>query len=168
MSKLATATATTTPPCRLLFRSKKSTELYTVNDTSSSSGSNGGTTLVEGISTAHAFTPDGSRIIIHTPSQGVTLIDLTSLTATSSSAEVADASTVLEGTKGVQFLTFSSRGTYILTWERSATTSTAGSGRCGRAASCEPTRDTDAAEPRRHPHPARTLRTGRRGQPFSR
>ncbi len=110
-------------PCRILFRSKNEVELYTVNDKDQASNNDGGVetcvTLAKGSSTIHSFSPDGKKLAVHFPSIGVKLFDL-SQSKTNQEAQSESASLVLEHSTGVQFMAFSSKGTYILTWERAA------------------------------------------------
>ena len=108
------------PPCRILFRSKKAVELYSVNEQSSSDDEKKCITLATGLSTIHSFSPDGKQLLVHLPSVGVRLFDLTKANTNTDAEAEAKASMVLESTKGVQFMGFSSKGTYIITWERAA------------------------------------------------
>ena len=99
------------PPCQILFRSKKRVELYSVSEKASES-ENKCVTLANGFNTIHSFSSDGKKLCVHFPSVGVRLFDLSN----SNPAE----SVILESTTGVQFMGFSSKGTYIITWERAA------------------------------------------------
>jgi translation initiation factor 2A len=112
------------PPCRILFRSKKGVELYSVSEQSSDNANNANegdkcVTLATGFNTIHNFSPDGKKLAVHFPSVGVRLFDL-SKSNTNAEAQSDSSSIILENTKGVQFMAFSSQGTYILTWERAA------------------------------------------------
>ncbi len=103
-------------PCRILFRSKKSVELYKVNESPSSDANEKKcVTLTTGLSTIHTFSPDGKKLIVHQPSTGVKLFDLTK---SDNDEEAKSSSVILDDTKGVQFMSFSAAGSYILTWER--------------------------------------------------
>ena len=117
------------PDCRILFRSTKAAEIYTVSEPPSSaeakSGDGGTTTtstvssspitIAKGYSSTHCFSQDGSTLLLFMPSIGVKVIDMNKA---NSEEEVEKASFVLENSKGVQFMTISTLGTYIVTWER--------------------------------------------------
>ena len=94
-------------PCRILFRSKKSVDLYTLG--SSAKGST--VTLAQGISTLHTFSPDGKKLLVHLPSIGVQLFDLTK-------EDVVSSAITLENSKAVQFMSFSAAGSYIVTYQK--------------------------------------------------
>lgn len=105
------------PPCRILFRSKKAAEIYTVPEPNNESSNDNKSpiTLAQGIATMHSFSDDGTKLLLFMPSAGVKLVDMTK---TYNQGDIDKASIVLENSKGVQFMAFSSLGTYILTWER--------------------------------------------------
>ena len=104
------------PPCRILFRSKKAAEIYTVSE-SPTDEKISPITIANGLSTIHSFSNDGTKLLLFMPSTGVKVVDLTKISSTCSSSE-EESSFVLENSKGVQMMAFSSLGTYILTWER--------------------------------------------------
>lgn len=116
-------------PCRILFRSKKSVELYTLgsvanadtnanaNATATESSSTS-VTLAQGLSTLHTFSPDGKKLLVHLPSVGVQLFDLTK-------EDVASSAITLEHSKAVQFMSFSAAGSYIVTYQKMNKASTA-------------------------------------------
>lgn len=120
----STSDSISPPPCRILFRSKNAAEIYTVSEPSSSSSpnnddtnttSNSCITIAKGLSTLHEFSQDGKKLLLFMPSTGVKVIDMTK---TNNDEEVSNSSIVLENSKGVQFMSWSTLGTYILTWER--------------------------------------------------
>lgn len=92
-------------------------ELYELPDASRqaelSVAKKGGISLAKGATTLHSFAPDGSNVLIHQPSVGVIRRDLTGDVTSS-----VDSAPFLETSKNVQVLTFSPKGSYILTWER--------------------------------------------------
>jgi translation initiation factor 2A len=55
----------------------------------------------------HSYALDGSKVLIHMSATGVIMTDLESYSTIQ-----------LENSKGVQFMTFSPKGSYIITWER--------------------------------------------------
>lgn len=116
MSTMST-NETSYPPCRILFRSKKAVELYRVDEKPSPSSSDEPkcVTLAKGMSTIHSFSPSGSKLVVHLPSTGVQLFVISQ-----SVSEQGNASITLANTKGVQFMCFSTQGSYILTWERAS------------------------------------------------
>lgn len=101
-------------PCRILFRSKKSVDLYTLGSTAIGSP----VTLAQGISTLHTFSPDGKKLLVHLPSIGVKLFDLTK-------EDVVSSAITLENSKAVQFMSFSAAGSYIVTYQKMTKASTA-------------------------------------------
>jgi len=91
-------------------------ELYTVPESSDqpqASKDKNPVTLATGLSSIHAFSPNGKKLIVHLRSAGVRLFDLPNLGNDGDSNSI-----LLENTQGVQFMVFSSKGSYILTWER--------------------------------------------------
>ena len=98
------------PPCQILFRSKKGVQLHSVPPTPSNPS---GISLASGLTTLHSFNPDGSSVLIHKPSVGVIRCDLKSPAPASDVAFLANS-------EGVQMLTHSTNGSYIVTWERAA------------------------------------------------
>ena len=94
-------------------------ELYRVDDKPSPSTNDEpkSVTLAKGMSTIHSFSPSGSKLIVHLPSAGVKLFDLSK---SSSNEEASSSAMTLENTKKIQFMSFSAQGSYILTWERAA------------------------------------------------
>lgn len=102
------------PPCHILFRSKKVVELFSIDENGSSEKKS--IKLANGRSTLHSFSPSGSKLIVHLPSSGVQLFDIASIT--NSSQDSAGPIATLDNSKGVQFMSFSSKGTYILTYEK--------------------------------------------------
>ena len=112
----------TLPPCRILFRSKKAAELYAVSESTPSSETNSANDnypikIANGLSTMHCFSDDGTKLLLYMPSTGVKIVDMTKA---NSEEEVEKSSIILENSKGVQFMSLSTLGTYILTWERPA------------------------------------------------
>ena len=105
--------ASLSPPCQVLFRSKKAVTLHSVPPTDANPS---GITLAEGMSTLHSLAPDGSSVLIHMPSVGIVRRALKSPDAAAASAKQA----FLANSEGVQFLTHSTNGTYVVTWERAA------------------------------------------------
>ncbi len=107
--------------CRILFRSKKAVELYSVGEQPASENEQVDkcVTLANGFNTIHSFSPDGKKLLVHFPSAGVKMFNLTKAN-TNKEAKGEDACTILENTTGVQFMSFSTKGTYIITWERAA------------------------------------------------
>jgi translation initiation factor 2A len=105
------------PPCRILFRSKKAVELYTVSEPTNeeSKNNNSPITIAKGLASIHCFSDDGTKLLLFMPSTGVKVVDLTNA---NTEEEALKSSFVLENSKGVQFMGLSSMGTYILTWER--------------------------------------------------
>ena len=112
------------------MRSKDAVELYRIDEPNSSSSSSQQdtstntkdetnskcVTLARGLSTLHSFSRSGSKLIVHLPaSGGVKLFDLAKV---SNDEQAAFSCITLQDTAGVQFMDFSTRGSYILTWER--------------------------------------------------
>jgi len=71
--------------------------------------------LANGMSTLHSFSPDGKKLMVHLTSTGVNVFDLSSK---NSNENDESKSTILEDTGKVAFMSFSSKGSYIITWER--------------------------------------------------
>ena len=114
--------ASPAPPCQVLFRSKRAVTLHSVPPTDANPT---GITLAEGMSTLHSFAPDGSSVLIQMPSVGVTRRDLKSPACIASGdgdgeGSSSDMKAFLANSEGVQFLTHSANGTYVVTWERAA------------------------------------------------
>ncbi len=118
---MSTKAETPTSPCRILFRSKKASEIYNISEHSPSdkdvndNTNNPPITIAQGLSTMHCFSEDGTKLLLFMPSTGVKVVDMTKA---SNDEEVSTSSFVLECSKGVQFMGLSNLGTYILTWER--------------------------------------------------
>ena len=99
-------------PCRMVLRSKDGVELYTV----AAKGQEPSPVpaerpfLLKGMSTLQQYTPDGSKLYVHQQSVGVSLCPLDGAGSV--------VSPFLKGSKGVQMLAVSPKGTYLLTWER--------------------------------------------------
>eukprot|EP00978_Attheya_sp_CCMP212_P041776 scaffold244006_cov50-Attheya_sp.AAC.2 len=114
------STETAQGPCRILFRTKEGVELYDVpqygGKNSTESKKKEGRVLAKGESTSHVFSPRGDRVLIHLPSQGVIMRRV----GAGGDTEDDDTSTApfLADSQRVQLMTYSPRGTYILTWER--------------------------------------------------
>lgn len=100
------------PSSRILFRSKQCVELYTLDGKKSEKNA---VTLVKGLSTMHLCSPDGSKVLIYRPSDGVRIVNLDDQNL---NGDDEQPSIPLEGTKGVQLMSFSCKGSYILTWEK--------------------------------------------------
>eukprot|EP00562_Extubocellulus_spinifer_P013889 CAMPEP_0178567406 /NCGR_PEP_ID=MMETSP0697-20121206/15310_1 /TAXON_ID=265572 /ORGANISM="Extubocellulus spinifer, Strain CCMP396" /LENGTH=707 /DNA_ID=CAMNT_0020201341 /DNA_START=118 /DNA_END=2241 /DNA_ORIENTATION=- len=113
----ASTTTSTSPPCQVLFRSKRAVTLHSVPPTDANPS---GITLAEGMSTLHSFAPDGSSVLVHMPSVGVIRCDLKSPTDTSTTGGAKGRTAFLADSEGVQFLTHSTNGAYVVTWERAA------------------------------------------------
>mmetsp|Transcript_8140 Transcript_8140/g.11627 ORF Transcript_8140/g.11627 Transcript_8140/m.11627 type:complete len:713 (-) Transcript_8140:34-2172(-) len=106
------------PTCTILFRSKESVEVHSIEK---NGDKNGVKLLVKGLSTMHSFPPDGSKVLLYMPSVGVIARNLGPDAVSGNTIDMNDIECpkpFLENSKGVQFMTFSTRGTYILTWER--------------------------------------------------
>ena len=71
------------------------------------------------MSTLHSFAPDGSSVLVHMPAVGVIRCDLKSPTSTSTGGHKGKIA-FLANSEGVQFLTHSTNGAYVVTWERAA------------------------------------------------
>lgn len=104
-------------PCRILFRSKKSVDLYNLGSARNAESSS--VTLAQGISTMHTFSPNGKKLMVHLPSIGVQLFDLTK-------EDIVSSAITLENSKAVQFMSFSAAGSYIVTYQKMAKASADG------------------------------------------
>ena len=99
-------------PCRMILRSKDGIELYTLPSKDQEAvAPEERPFLLKGSSTLQTFAPDGSCVYVHQQSVGVSkcLLDSNDNTVVSP---------FLKDSKGVQMLSVSPRGTYLLTWER--------------------------------------------------
>ncbi|KAL7488202.1 hypothetical protein ACHAW6_013788 [Cyclotella cf. meneghiniana] len=108
---------TTRRPIQILLRSKDAIELYTLPDTSSSSTTTSptqGRVLYRGKSSFHVTSPAGDRVYVHDAAAGLLVRRL----------HVADdppsESAFLPDSRSVLMAKCSPRGSYLLTWERTA------------------------------------------------
>lgn len=99
----------------MLFRSKDGVELYKVPSSNQEETDKGRKWLLKGATTLQVVSPDGRRVYLHQSSVGVVMRSLDTEDSSSSSTETTP---FLKDSKGVQFLTTSPKGTYVLTWER--------------------------------------------------
>lgn len=104
--------------CRMLLRSKQGVELFSVprNSEDEVQKATERTFLLKGSTTLQHSSPDGSRVYIHQPSQGVVMCPL--------NGDGENKVPFLEDSKGVQMLSSSPKGTYLLSWERLSSTDT--------------------------------------------
>lgn len=106
-------------PCQILFRSKDAVEIYTIDESRecSEQHSRGGT-LVKGYCSIHTFSPDGDKVLLHMPSVGVMMSAISRIEDIGKSIITKDTTPFLKNSKGVSFFKFSTRGSFLLTWER--------------------------------------------------
>jgi translation initiation factor 2A len=103
-------------PCRILLRSKDGIELFPIPRKGAErfEKAQAREFLLAGPSTLQHFAPDGSCVYVHQPSHGVVkcLID------GSPNNERLKEEPFLKDSQGIQMLSTSPKGTYLLTWER--------------------------------------------------
>jgi translation initiation factor 2A len=115
------------PPCRVLVRTKRDLELYSLASSPADGSSCSAVDvkkLLEGCATTLLVTArDGKFALVHIASHGVVKLDLEAekpvvLVAASSTTPTIPPPVFLANSAGVQMMHLSPRGNFVLTWER--------------------------------------------------
>jgi translation initiation factor 2A len=120
MSSTDTPTLNQLPPCRVLVRSKRALEIFTIH--------NDGTKLPQKVKLLDetkcctstiptCMAPDGSFILVHVTSLGIVKCNLAQVPHELTSSTVHEM-LLQESTRNVQMMDMSPLGNYLLTWER--------------------------------------------------